>query len=290
MKPNTKTKTIDLGNYNIKLCDDIEFVTTFEKLDTVDTTETNILHFDGKMYAMEKNAQFDSEFNKAKKSYLPNLLWGLDKMGAEDGDKYSLILGLPIESLGQSEELKKNLEGKNFTYTTKDIEKTITIERVGVVGEGISSYYMLSKEDREKDTIIIDLGGRTVNVAEFRNKKLHEKATYPIGMINFFDDVKYKFNNTEGQNIETYDVYHYMENKVIGTDIELEDMFINKVMERLKLKFNIGLGKQIVFTGGGSITLKAAIERYNKDFKFMDNPMYTNVKGNMKIAKAKGWC
>ena len=61
-------------------------------------------------------------------------------------------------------------------------------------------------------------------------------------------------------------------------------------VKKIKLKFNLGLGKTIYFTGGGSVTLKESIKKYDKNFKFMDNPLYTNVKGNMKIAKAKGWC
>ena len=28
--------------------------------------------------------------------------------------------------------------------------------------------------------------------------------------------------------------------------------------------------------------------RYNNKFVFIDNPLYSNVKGNMKLAKAKG--
>ena len=60
-------------------------------------------------------------------------------------------------------------------------------------------------------------------------------------------------------------------------------------MRKVEVKFPLGLGKKIIFTGGGSITLKSAIARYNNKFVFIDNPLYSNVKGNMKLAKAKGW-
>ena len=282
------TKMIDLGNYNIKLSEDIKFISSYIEFDGADTSESNILEFNGKKYAMEFENDFDGEFNKVKKSYEPNLLWALDKSGAKDGDAYRLVLGLPLNNLGQAQTLKDNLIGKDFTYTTNST-KTIHIEDVVVVGEGISSYYMLPATDREKDLIIIDLGGRTANVVEYKNKRVVNKDTLNIGMIDFYGDIKVKFNNEEGQNVETYQVKHLIDTGVIEQYKTVEDALVNTLMNKVKVKFNIGLGKQIVFTGGGSLTLRNALERYNKNFKFIDNPLYSNVKGNLKIAKAKGW-
>lgn len=285
---NLVTKIIDLGNYNIKLSEDIKFISSYIEFDGADTSESNILEYNGKKYAMEFENDFDGEFNKVKKSYEPNLLWALDKSGAKDGDNYRLVLGLPLNNLGQAQVLKDNLIGKDFTYTT-DKTKTIHIEDVVIVGEGISSYYMLPSVDREKDLIIIDLGGRTANVVEYKNKRVNDKDTLNIGMIDFYGDIKAKFNNEEGENVETYQVEHLINTGVIQQYTSIEDSFVDKLMNKVKGKFNTGLGKLIVFTGGGSITLRSALERYNKNFKFIDNPLYSNVKGNLKIAKAKGW-
>lgn len=285
---NLITRIIDLGNYNIKLSEDIKFISSYIEFDGADTSESNILEYDGKKYAMEFENDFDGEFNKVKKSYEPNLIWALDKSGAKDGDRYRLLLGLPLNNLGQAQVLKDNLIGKDFTYTT-DETKTIHIEDVVVVGEGISSYYMLPQAYREKDLIIIDLGGRTANVVEYKNKRVIDKDTLNVGMIDFYGDIKVKFNNEEGQNVETYQVEHLINTGVIQQYTSVEDSFVNTLMNKVKVKFNTGLGKLIIFTGGGSITLRSALERYDNNFKFIDNPLYSNVKGNLKIAKAKGW-
>lgn len=285
---NLITRIIDLGNYNIKLSEDIKFISSYIEFDGADTSESNILEYNGKKYAMEFENDFDGEFNKVKKSYEPNLLWALDKSGAKDGDRYRLLLGLPLNNLGQAQVLKDNLIGKDFTYTT-DETKTIHIEDVVIVGEGISSYYMLPQAYREKDLIIIDLGGRTANVVEYKNKRVIDKDTLNVGMIDFYGDIKVKFNNEEGQNVETYQVEHLINTGVIQQYTSVEDSFVNTLMNKVKVKFNTGLGKLIIFTGGGSITLRSALERYDNNFKFIDNPLYSNVKGNLKIAKAKGW-
>ena len=235
-----KTKSIDLGNYNIKCCDDIEFIATFEELDLADQSEDNILELDGKKYAMEKESDFDPMFNKAKKDYLPNLVWALDKMGAEDGDIYQVILGLPINSLGQADTLKDELTGKKITYIT-DMKKTITIEKVGIVGEGISSYYMLPKDEREKDLIVIDLGGRTTNVVEYKNKKLVKKDTINEGMIDLFGNIKIKYNNTDGADepLETHEIYHYIQKEQVPLYQDITDKFISDIMKKIKLKFTM---------------------------------------------------
>ncbi len=286
---NLKTKIVDLGNYNIKIAEDIDFISTFAVVDDADQSETNVLEFQGTRYRMEyEEGSFDPEFNKAKKDYIPNLLWGLDKAGAVDGDEYRLILGLPLNNLGQSEKLIAGLKDKSFTYTT-DTTKTITIKEVYVVGEGISSYYMLPASIREEDIVIVDIGGRTCNVVEYSKKRVKETDTINIGMINFYDRIKVKFNNDEGEFVETHNVKHLIERNIIPQYECVEDEFINDLMRKVEVKFQLGLGKKIIFTGGGSITLKSAITRYNNKFVFIDNPLYSNVKGNMKLAKAKGW-
>ena len=282
-----KTRILDLGNYNIKL-EDFSFISTFADLDAADQSEENILELQNHKYRMEFEGSFDAEFNKAKKDYVPNLLWGLDKSGAVDGDKYRLILGLPLTNLGHSEKLVEDLKGKSFTFTTSST-KTITIEEVYVVGEGISSYYVLPASIREEDLVIVDIGGRTTNVVEYSKKRVKQTDTVNMGMIDFYDKIKVKFNNEEGESIETHNVKHLIEKNIVPQYQSVENEFVNELMRRISVKFKLNLGKKIIFTGGGSITLKGAIIRFNNKFLFIDDPLFSNVKGNLKLAKAKGW-
>jgi plasmid segregation protein ParM len=288
---NIVTRLIDLGNYNTKGVadgEDFQFISTFEEYDSADTSEKKVLVYNDKNYRMEFEKDFDGEYNKALKDYMPNLLWGLDKSGVQNGEHIRLLLGLPITSLGQADKIKNDLVGKSFTFKTTE-EKTIHIDEVVIVGEGISSYYMLPKEDREKDLVLIDIGGRTTNVVEYKNKRIVNKDTFPTGTIDFYNRAKNKFNNENGENVETHSVRHYIQQGVIPVYTELEDEFIKELMNKIKTPFNLGLGKLIVFTGGGSIDFRRAIEEYNKNYKFLENPIHSNNKGKRRIAKAKGW-
>ena len=259
---NIVTRLIDLGNYNTKGVadgEDFQFISTFEEYDSADTSEKKVLVYNDKNYRMEFEKDFDGEYNKALKDYMPNLLWGLDKSGVQNGEHIRLLLGLPITSLGQADKIKNDLVGKSFTFKTTE-EKTIHIDEVVIVGEGISSYYMLPKEDREKDLVLIDIGGRTTNVVEYKNKRIVNKDTFPTGTIDFYNRAKNKFNNENGENVETHSVRHYIQQGVIPVYTELEDEFIKELMNKIKTPFNLGLGKLIVFTGGGSIDFRRAIE------------------------------
>lgn len=288
MIPNLITRLVDLGNYNIKLTGEVKFISPYIVYDGIDGAEKNIIEIKGVKYAMEFESDFDAEFNKVNKDYIPNLLWALDKYEVKDQDNLRLFLQLPINNLGQAEKLKKDLEGKDFTFTTTET-KTIHIEEVVVIGEGIAAVYMLPAEIRQSDFVLIDIGGRTTNVTEYKNGRKQDGDTINLGTINFYDNIKVRFNNENGENVETYQVEHYIKKQVIPQYSDIEDKFIDTLINRIKNKFNLGLGKKIIFTGGGSITLRLALERFNREFMFMDNAVYANINGAEKVARAKGW-
>ena len=126
---NLVTRLIDLGNYNTKGQvdgEDFQFISTFEEYDAADTSEKTVLEYKDKKYRMEFEKDFDGEYNKALKDYMPNLLWGLDKSGVQDGEHMRLLLGLPISSLGQADKIKADLSGQSFTFKTTE-EKTIFV-------------------------------------------------------------------------------------------------------------------------------------------------------------------
>lgn len=283
-----KTILMDLGNYNIKLTDEVKFISPYMIFDGADESEKNILEYKGVKYVMEFESDFDAEFNKVNKEYIPNMLWALHKYDIKDNEEIRLFLQLPLNNLGQAQKLKDDLLGKSFTFTT-DKTREVHIKDVVVMGECMASYYMLPNNISREDLIIVDIGGRTCNVVEYKNGRVIGKDTINLGTINFYDDIKVKFNNENGENVETHQIEHYIKKQVIPQYSDVEDKFINTLINRIKNNFNIGLGKKIIFTGGGSITLRLAIERYNKNFIFMENAVFANINGAEKVAKMKGW-
>lgn len=273
---------IDLGNYNIKTSEGVIFPSTFTEGVPANPVGEEILAFNGTSYTMTKGS-FDNEFNKSKKDYLPNLLYAIAKSSTADDKVFDIVLGVPLDNLGITNNFKEELEGKEFEFILNTNNKRkIKINRVATVGEGISAYYTLSDEERKDDVMIIDIGGRTTNVATFINKKLEKKFTVTKGMIDFYDDVKGRVNST-GENFNTEEMERLIKKGIIK-DVEKEETtLIKEIFNGIKFKAKKET-YTIYFTGGGSVELEESLREMEPNAKFVSNPIFSNVNGNKKIA------
>ncbi len=276
---------IDLGNYNIKTSEGIHFISTFNEFDGIDPTERRLLTYNGKKYVMELKSSFDNEFNKTKKNYIPNLLWAISKSTPEHIKSVKLVLGIPVENMGAIDKFKEELEGKIFKFKAKGSNtRSILIEKVAVVAEGVSSFYTLPEIERMNDTLIIDIGGRTTNVVSFKNGRIEHKKQINKGMINYYEDVASKYNS-KGECVNTEDIKNLIEKGIVDKDIVkfYKEELVKYIFNQVKTKCNRDYYK-IWFTGGGSIELKEAILRLETNANFMKDGLFTNVNGNKRIA------
>lgn len=273
---------IDLGNYNIKTSEGISFSSRFTEGVSENPVGEEIIKFNEKTYTMTKGV-FDNTFDKSKKEYLPNLLYAIAKSSSSKDTEFDIVLGVPLDNLGITNNLKEELENKEFEFEYNGKEKKIKINRVATVGEGISTYYNLNENDRDKDCLIIDIGGRTVNVCSFIDKKLDKKFTIIDGMINLYDNIKLK-ENLIGKNYKTEDIERLIKRGII-TDIENEKIkFINGILNQVQLYIDRNTF-DIFFTGGGSIELKEDLAKILPNAVFVENALFSNVNGNKEIAK-----
>jgi plasmid segregation protein ParM len=134
---------VDLGNLNIKTSEEIKFSSRFRKGEFAPVGEQTI-EYDGVYYTMQKG-DLESEFNKAEKNYMPNLLYAIGK--STDDSIIDLVLGVPLDNLGIKERFKEALVGKTFKFKMNGTDKSVKINRLATVGEGLSSYYTLEKSD-----------------------------------------------------------------------------------------------------------------------------------------------
>lgn len=278
----SKCLAVDLGNFNIATSEGILFSSRYTKGEDIAPGEETI-KFNGETYLIGKG-NFDNVFNKAKKNYLPNLLYAIGKSTEEE--KISLVLGVPLDNLGIKDDFKDTLEGKTFNFELNGEERKITINKLGTIAEGLSSFYTLRKEERERDTLIIDIGGRTVNVCTFVEGKINTKFTYPNGMIDLYDEIKTNVNNKEGMNYSLEDMQRLVNNRVYEGNKEKEE-FVAKMLNAINLKIPNMYVYNIYLTGGGSLELDNELRDAIKNFRFVTDPLFSNVLGNKKIAQLK---
>lgn len=152
--------------------------------------------------------------------------------------------------------------------------------------ESVGAYYTLSKEVREsKDIMVIDLGGRTTNVITFHKNKVNDKKTLNIGMIEFYDKVREK-HNFKGNNLKTEQIKDFIEKGLVDIDhadeLEIVEYIFNEIEGFANVDFY-----EIYVSGGGAITLQDTFKEVYQKCKFINEPLFANVNGNVIIAKSQ---
>lgn len=274
---------VDLGNYNIKTSEGIVFESRFQEVEKEDF-DTELVELNNKFYRMESGS-FENEFNKAKKNYLPNLLYAISKSVDKDSEKLDLVLGVPASNMGISKELKNDLENKTFKFNLFGIEKEFKINKVATVAEGLSSFYTLKKEERLKDVLILDIGGRTINVCTFSKGRNIVKFTQPKGMLDLYLMVQERYNK-DGNNADIEEIIRLIENSTINC-AEEKQQFIKEQINKIKLKISNFSTYKIWVTGGGSLELQEALRDNVGEINYIPDSLFSNVKGNKNIAEAK---
>lgn len=278
---------IDLGNSNIKTSEEVIFSSNFTKAEDYDPLGKGTIEFNGQKYLLERGL-FDNEFNKAKKDYLPNLLYAIaNSVPNVNPISVDLALGVPVDNLGISEKLRSDLSDNEYQVLVDNkTYRTIKINRIAVIGEGIAAYYTIPKEERKDDIMLIDIGGRTSNVVCYKKGKLVNKFTVPEGILNLFDKVRTKENNLNGENYTVEIVEEYVNKGIIkNIDTEKRDL-IDDLFNAINFKDDMRAYK-LWFSGGGTITLGDTLKGVRKDVSVVESPLFANAKGNKKIAQTK---
>ena len=288
-KQNITNLMVDLGNANIKTNTGIVFSSRFSHGKPINPLGESVITFNGESYTME-HGYFDNKFNKAKKNFMPNLLYAIIRSSDVKQEDFNLMLNYPVDNAAVSSEFKELLSNKEFKVNyqkgSKSIDRTIRIHNVNLVPECVASYYTLNSNQRAEDLMIIDIGSRTTNVAVFTKRKLIEKFTIPLGSIDLFSTIMTRWNNDNGDNKQIEDIERLIDIGYI-TDTEVEEMqflddIMNQIDRRVDRKTYINY-----YTGGTSLRLQFLIENYvEPNGTLMDNPLFSNVNGSKVIFEA----
>ena len=285
---------VDIGNRNICICYNEKGSFKFDSFQARFSTEiqqdysgSEVIEIDYVKYCIEQG-MYDFEFNKSNKQYLPLLLCAIARSTKDE--KIELMISAPVEHvLGLRNELKEHLNKKTFEFKHNNKTRKLTIERVGVIGEGFSTYFTLERQVRAsiKNLGILDIGGRTTNVVTFINGKQHISCSIKKGIL----DGKNTMLKKERENGKDYDIItieKLIENKRVKIDNISKKQLIDDILNQMKIyKIDVDLYSWFV-TGGCSIDIGSVMlgEVFGNDC-MVDNPLYSNVNGNYNFMLAK---
>lgn len=281
---------IDVGNYSLK-----EYPNT--NIKSLVTTEENFLgsklcleYEDKKYFIGEGN--FETELNKSSKhNFLPLLLTGIAINTTKDNVFQQIVCGLPINQYKANREV---LEDKVLSIRVRELKlngesKRVVITDFKAYPEGVGAYYSLETND---DVIIVDIGGRTTDIAYIVNKKLKESSTIAVGTLNIYKDIADKLNSLYTLDLDISAAEKILDKGYFEVDgVKTDLTFITDILKKnftkinddLVMKFPCRTEKIILVGGGYKLFEKAFKNRYLNSY-IADNPIYANSIGFRRVA------
>lgn len=274
-----KNLSIEIGNRNTKTSEGIIFPSRYTMFKQIGTS---VISYNGCDYYIG-NGSYDIELNKSKKDFMPLLLSAIAKSTASSD--INLVIGTPINQRDTKEEFINKLKDKTFVFEYMNEKgkvqtRLINIHKVEVILEGLGSVKYLPAA-AGKRSILIDIGGWTTNVIYISGGKIIDAFTIDKGILSFYKLIKDREEGT-GELYSLEEIEDAIKQGYIN-NYSLEKITIfNTIVKEIKNRRNTKLF-DIYFTGGGSTDFQEYIHQIGGTI-LQDN-VFTNVKGNLKIAE-----
>ena len=280
---------IDVGNYSLKTDTEIN-------IKSLVSNEENILG-SGIVLEMDSNkfivgeGIFETELNKSNKdNFLPLLYTGIAISSKENFN--SVVCGLPINQYKDNYKFLEDLINKNKVKSIKinGVARTLVIDNFKVYPEGIGAYYNLNLNE---DVVLIDIGGRTTDIAYIADNKHQKSSTVAVGTLNIYKSIADIMNSKYSLDLGLKDIDRIIDRGTLIIDGEkinlsfitsiLKENFM-KIKEDLDFKFPARTEKIVLVGGGASLFRKAFINRYSNCI-IANDPIYSNAKGFKKVGE-----
>lgn len=281
---------VDLGNFSVKTSEKVTFLSKISEVDNF--TGDNKIIFNGKTLFVGEG-EFNTDWNKSRKeNTLPLLFTAIYKSTTDNVNQ--VVMGLPINMYKKTKDDLMELIRNNRCARVNDRE--LIVEYVAIAPEGASAYYNLSDEQlREignKQLIIVDLGGRTTDICLFKNNKILDIKTIPVGMLNVYEKIIDFVNTTYTENFNLEDAQDIINNGLFLNGEVKDNSFIvpilkncfNSIYKELQLKFNVNKG-YVYLTGGGSVMLQYAFKNRLNNVIISNDCIFDNAMGFRKIGE-----
>ena len=292
-----ETIGIDLGNCNLKTSKKIIVPALITRGGNYLISTGYEINFNGELFIIGEG-DYDTNLNKlSKENLLPMLCLAAGLSTKEEFIR--VVLGLPINQYRSNKNKMLEIieENKILNFKLNGLDRCICIEEASIFPEGVATYYSLDIEKRkalvDQDLIILDIGGRTTDIALLKSGKKRSVAkstSLDVGMINIYNDMINEINSlyTLGLNIE--DAEGILKNG-LEVDGEKQDTSfiknivknnIEKVFKELNISYPVRTSPLIVTGGGGKSFFKSLKKRYPTAQLVEDN-LFSNAIGYKRV-------
>lgn len=183
------------------------------------------------------------------------------------------------------------VNGKSFSFSLSNITLAF---------EGMGEIYAKTDEYKNKNTIVVDIGGLNTTLCTFKGIQplINTMVVSDLGMNVLKGKIGKVINERYGMTVSSDDLEQvlrfgyfaskgeiYEDSKVLIEEMKLEHL--EQIIQFAKSRgytFNMS---DIHFVGGGAVTLRRYLKQQFPHSVIMDNPQYSNCKSFLKILEIK---
>jgi plasmid segregation protein ParM len=243
---------------------------------SLDINKSIVIEYAGKEFTIGEKGSYSVDLNKTQDETFQICLYtAIAKAMQHSSGEVDLVTGLPVAYYSKQKQfLKDSLEGKDIFLKYNGRHKVFNISHCLVFPQS-TGLFTLYLELFDRDALIIDIGGMTVDVSYFEGLKLVKYATYPMGMMVLYGQIIQAINSEHAVNLELLDA-----EKIIQEGIEIEgeqaniEHIIRKhaedILRPIKLEFPYKTTKK-AFIGGGAVALKDYLPGLIREGSIFDN-------------------
>lgn len=252
---------------------------------------------DGEDYVIGEKGDFATDLLKSQHKNTEILVKTAIAMSTvEPTTNIDLVVGLPI---AQHTKQKENLKNMLISATPVEVVinndlKTFTIQNVEVFPECAGAFYSLdTNQYRDKKVLFVDIGGLSVDIASFENKKLNEYSTHQLGTMKLFVRLSNEINKQYDSQFDIWDIENILKNglKIEGQIIQTDFLtyiiqeYVTSIYQAVKLQYDLKWYDEVMFIGGGSVFLFPYFKKHMPHATLIENAQFANAYGFQKIAE-----
>ena len=223
------------------------------------------------------------------------LLTAIALSSKEEVIEENIVLSLPpdLYESGLKEELKVKLkELGTQEIVVNDVKKTIKIKNSDVFCEN-SIVFSNPNKYRKQRTLLIDVGGGTCDLSEFKFLQLIKHSSEPLGMLALYDEMKKAINGKYKSKLSSEDMEEIIgkdkyEIRQVMCDVSfIKDIIadhVTKICSKVNQSFNYDVCK-IELVGGGAEPLGEYFKKEYPAIEIVENSQFANAITNEAVGR-----
>ena len=281
---------IDIGNYATKTSKGNIFESKVARVGNILANDI-CLEMKGEICYLGEGS-FDTEYRKAYKRNYLQLLYGSMAMASDEMEN-QVVVGLPLSQYKEDKErLKKTiLDNRYQEIALNGIKRTMIITDVEVYPEGLGAV------PSNFEGVVIDIGGRTTDIALIVNRNNKRKVENPIslpqGTLNLESDFIKSINNKYSLDLKNSDASRVLRNglKIYGKEIEISfaievfKHYVEDLINKVQLEYSIKT-YDIALVGGGAELLYTPLNRRLPNSFLVKDSIFANANAFRKVGES----